>query len=155
MLNILFTRDEHVFTLIHNICAIHAHALGAIHITPFRVTLATASLGCIPVLVSFSESIGILWEEIATEELLWGRLEGEVLDVLATTVARAVIGAGSAGTTLAFVTREALAFTGIAITNTAVGAFGISVVIAEFVGGINPSKFEGTHTLRAVTGCVS
>jgi hypothetical protein len=66
-------------------------------------------------------------------------------------VTRTVVRAGGACTRFALVAREALTLAGIAITDSTVGAFGISVVVTEFVGGIHPSELEWADALGAIT----
>jgi hypothetical protein len=136
--------------LVHNIIAHHAHTLGAVNITPLRVTLTSTGLAGIPVLVGITERVGLLREEAPSIELLGGRLERQIFDVLAASVAGAVVGASGACTSLAFISREAFAFSGVTVADTAIGAFGILVTITLFVRSVNPGELKRTHALRAI-----
>jgi len=66
-------------------------------------------------------------------------------------VTRTVVRAGRACTRFALVARKALTFAGITIADSAVGAFGISVVVTKLVGGIYPSELEWANALGAIT----
>jgi hypothetical protein len=137
--------------LVHDVITVHAHALGAINISPLGVTDTTSGLLSIPVLVSITEAVSLLLEEGPGIELLGGTSEWKVLNVLATSVTRAVVGTSSTGTSLTFISREALTFTRITITDATVGALSVLVVVSKFIRCINPSELERADTLRAIT----
>jgi hypothetical protein len=78
-------------------------------------------------------------------------LERKILDFLATTMSRAIVGTGCAGTCLTFISRKALALAGLTITDSTVGTFRIFVVVTELIRSVDPSELKGTNTLRTVT----
>jgi hypothetical protein len=151
VLGVLLAGFQKIIALVHNIIAHHAHTLGAVNITPFRVALTSTGLAGIPVLVGIAERVGLLREEAPRIVLLRSRLERQVLYVLAASVAGAVVRARGTCTTLAFISREALALTGVAVADTAVGAFGILVTITLLVRSVNPGELKRAHALRAIT----
>jgi len=67
----------------------------------------------------------------------------------------AVIRACSTGTTLSFISREALTLTSFTVTDATVGTLSILVVISELVGSIHPGELERADALRAITTVVS
>jgi len=67
-------------------------------------------------------------------------------------VTGAVIGAGGALASLAFITREACALTSCAITDALGSAFNILVVVSKFIGCIDPSEFEWANSVGAISG---
>jgi len=75
----------------------------------------------------------------------------ELLDVVASTVARAVVGAGGSSASLSSVSLEALTLTSGAIAVTLVGALSIGVGSVGGSGGINPGQTVAANTLRAVS----
>jgi len=80
--------------------------------------------------------------------------KGGVLNVFASAVARAIIGAGCARAGLAFVAIKALAFAGVTIADTTVSAFGVLMEKSLAVGRVNPGDFERANTLRAIARIV-
>jgi hypothetical protein len=96
--------------------------------------------------------MSLLREKAPGIVLLRGALEGEVLDILAPAVARAVIGARGTCTRLALVSGEAITLAGLAIADATVGTFGVLVVVAQLVGSVHPRKLKGAYTLGAITG---
>jgi len=75
----------------------------------------------------------------------------ELLDVVASTVARAVVGAGGSSASLSSVSLEALTLTSGAIAETLVGALSVGVGSVGGSGGINPGLTEAANTLGAVS----
>jgi len=75
----------------------------------------------------------------------------ELLNVVASTVARAVVGAGGSSASLSGVSLEALTLTSSAIADTLVGALSVGVGSVGCSGSINPGLTEAANTLRAVS----
>merc|ERR1719498_1278294 len=75
---------------------------------------------------------------------------GELLDVLAGTVAGAGVGAGGTAAALALVAVEALALAGLAVADALVAALGVVVSLVGAVGGVSPSEGEGAGAKGAV-----
>jgi len=75
----------------------------------------------------------------------------ELLNVVASTVARAVVGAGGSSASLSSVSLEALTLTSGAIAETLVGALSVCMGSVGGSGGINPGLTEAANTLRAVS----
>jgi len=75
----------------------------------------------------------------------------ELLNVVASTVARAVVGAGGSSASLSGVSLEALTLTSGAIADTLVGALSVGVGSVGCSGSINPGLTEAANTLRAVS----
>jgi len=147
---LVLSSDGQCLSLVHNVGTIRAHALGAVNITIFRITDATTSFSLVPLVVV--EGFSSLLTELTLLEVVScnGSIR-HILDILATTMARAVIRAGSSGASTAFITREAFAFTRVAVADTTVRAFSILVAAADVVGSIYPSDIVGANTLRTVT----
>jgi hypothetical protein len=140
-----------VITLVHHIIAPGAEALRAVNITELGVADAGTSLLVVPLVEGGGFDV---LDELAAESI--GAVEGAVgkakgLDVLAGSVAGAIIGAGSSLASLAFVSLEALAFTGTTVADTLVGALGVLVEFTIPVRGVHPSELEGADTVRAIT----
>jgi hypothetical protein len=66
-------------------------------------------------------------------------------------MAGAIIRAAGTSACTTFVTGKAFAFTGIAVTDTAVGALCVLVVCANAIGGIDPSNVIRTDSLGTIT----
>jgi hypothetical protein len=77
-------------------------------------------------------------------------LEREILDFLATSMSRAIIRARGTGTSLALISREALALARLAVADATVRTLRILVVVTELIGSIHPSELKGADALRAI-----
>lgn len=109
---------------IEDIVSIGAHSLRAINVAISWITDATTNLAVIPATVG--EGLGVLNEESVVIVSI-GSCEMQVLDVLACSMSRAIIGAGSSLAALSFIPIKALALASLAIANTAIGTLGILV----------------------------
>merc|ERR1719183_1321853 len=95
-----------VQTAVHHVVTMRAHALGAVNISVLGVADTAADLSMVKAVE------GERLSELVELKVLVGKLrsaKGEVIDVLAGTVPRAVIGARSALASLSFVAVKALA----------------------------------------------
>jgi hypothetical protein len=112
-----------------------AHALGAIEVTVLRITHTGTNLVLVESMVS--ERLFVLGElKVLVREL--SGTEGELIDVLASTMTRAIIGARGALASLSFVAIKALAFTRFTVAKTLASTFSISVT--SVVGGLRKTK---------------
>jgi len=156
-LHLIFDRLGEIWSLIHNICAELTHSLRAINITILRIANTAASFVHVPVVVR--KSLGLLIQETTIHSSSSVVVEGNnfvgfILNVRASAVARAIVGACCALTSLALVSREAFTFTGISVANTSISTFSVSMMSTTFVGCINPCKLIGANSLRAVARVV-
>ena len=133
LLHLVLLRRQKVVSLVHNIGAKLAQSLGAIHIAVLGVTFAATGLVIVPTVIVVG--VGVLRKEVAA--LLDGigvvrRHLGkrQVLNIFASAVAGAIIGAGSSLASLALISGEAFALTGASVADTLVGALGIFVEVA-------------------------
>jgi len=138
--------------VVKNISSVWAHNLGAVNIAIGGIALAGTSLSLVP--VSVGKGLGILVESLGVVVIPCGSKVG-VLDVLAGSVARAVVRAGRAAATLTAVTLEALALTSGAVADTLVTALSIGVSRGGGAEGggrsSHPGEGVGAHTLGAVS----
>jgi hypothetical protein len=127
-----------------------AHALGAIEVTILRIAHAATNL--VLVESTIGERLFVLGElKVLMREL--SSTEGELIEVLTSTVTRAIIGARGTLASLSFVTIKALTFTRFTVAKTLASTFSISV--ASVVGGlrktklgfVNPGELKGTDSV--------
>jgi hypothetical protein len=78
-------------------------------------------------------------------------VNGKFFDELTGTVSGAVVGAGGSSASLSFITFETLAFTGLSVTDTLVGAFSVVMGLRVKGGGINPGEFKGALSFGTVS----
>ena len=138
-LNLVEESIGEIQSFVHHIVRLGAHSSRAVDISVMRIAEATSGLLHIPVIVS----------EVVHGSLVNGaivvtphRAEGEVLKVLASAVARAVVGAGGSLAAFASVTLEALTFAGGSVADTSARALSVLVDVTINIGIINPSDFE-------------
>jgi hypothetical protein len=103
--------------------------------------------------VAVSEGLGSLLNGRSRVLSPGGRVSN-VLNVLAGSVAGAVIGAGSSLAALAFISIEASALARGSVANAAASALKVLVEPALGVGGINPGDLERADALRAIARVV-
>mmetsp|Transcript_41403 Transcript_41403/g.103473 ORF Transcript_41403/g.103473 Transcript_41403/m.103473 type:complete len:209 (+) Transcript_41403:343-969(+) len=121
LLDLVLMGVQQVVSLVHDIITVLAQSLGAINITILGVALTAASLVAVPAVVW--ESVGVLGKETvnAGHSVLVISLdlsERHVLNILAAAMTGAIIRTGSSLAALAFISGEALAFTGASVANT-------------------------------------
>jgi len=134
LLNLVLLGAQQVISLVHNIGAELAQSLGAVHISVLGVAFAATGLVIVPAVVVVC--LGVLGKEVTS--LLDGQVgvisrhlgERQVLNIFASAVAGAIIGAGSSLASLALISGEAFALTGTSVADTLVGALGIFVEVA-------------------------
>jgi hypothetical protein len=140
---------------IHHVISMRAHALGAVNIAILGVANAASDLTVVKAIVS--ESLLKLVElKVLIRKL--GGTEGKLVDVFASSMAGAIIGARSALAALSFVTVKAFAFTTVAVAKTLAGTLSISMT--SVIGGlsyanlgvVNPRKLKRANSVRAITG---
>jgi hypothetical protein len=148
-LNLVEKSVGEVQSLIHDIVGLGAHSSRAIHIGVVRVAEATSSLLHVP-LVESEVVLGSLVNRaiIVTPH----RAKGEVFEVFASAVTRAVIGAGGSLAAFASVTFEAFAFTSRSIADTSSRAFSILVDVTINIWVVNPSNFIRAYSVGTITG---
>jgi len=132
---------------VKNVVTVGAHSLGAVEVTVQGIAHASALLVAVPVVVS--EGLG-LSKETLRGVIVPGGSVVEVLDVLASTVTGAVVGAGSALAALALIAIEALALTSVTAANTSARALKVLVEVAVDIGSINPGNLVRADSLRAI-----
>lgn len=149
---VLVSIKEHL-TLVEDISGIGAHALGAISISPLRIAEAATGLSLIPTVVV--EGVGRVSPAVTSGRGVDGVSKrtgvAKILNVLASAVTGAVVGARGTLATLALVTLEALAFSGLTIADTLTGALSVLVVGTRISRGVYPGKLEGADTVGAIT----
>jgi hypothetical protein len=132
-----------------------AHTLGAVNITVLRVTDTSTDL------VVVESIVGERLRQLSELHVLIGKLsgtKGKLVDVLASTMTRAVIGARSTLASLSFVTIEALALTGLTVAKSLASTLSVSVTSiivglgSANIGAVNPGELEGADSVRAITG---
>jgi hypothetical protein len=128
---------------------VRAHSLGAVHISVLGIAHALSALQAIPFLIG--DSVVGVRLEVGHASLAIHRAQSEVVDVLAGSVAGAVIGARRSGASLAFVTVKALAKASSAVADTLTRALSVVVEGTQVVGGVYPSNLEGAHTVGAIS----
>jgi len=134
---------------IHHIIPVGAKAFGAINITILGIANAGTSLLVVPLIQA--KGLNVL-DKLTLLVTIERRVSiTKRLNVLAGTVTRAIIGAGGSLASFAFVSLEALALTGLTVADSLVGTFSILVEIIVAIRCINPGKFEGADTVRAIT----
>lgn len=149
-LDLVLGRVGEVRSQIHHVSAMVTQSLGAIHVAIASVAIATAGLGVVPQQVV--ERVRFLRVEVSMLKILRNSSVGEILDVHAATMARAIVGARRALARLALIARKAFALTRIAVANTAVSALGILVEASHLVRGVHPSELERADSFRTITG---
>jgi len=126
-------------------------ALAKRAVSSLVVRVADTSLDLLGIPESVIECVGSGSElTVADLELAAVTRGRELLDVVASTVARAVVGAGGSSASLTGVSLEALALTGGTVADTLVGALSVGVSSGRRSGGINPGLTEAAHSLGAV-----
>jgi len=126
-------------------------ALAKRAVSSLVVRVADTSLDLLGIPESVIECVGSGSElTVADLELAAVTRGRELLDVVASTVARAVVGAGGSSASLTGVSLEALALTGSTVADTLVGALSVGVSSGRRSGGINPGLTEAAHSLGAV-----
>jgi len=148
-LGLILGADQQVVAVIKYIRTVGAHALGAIEVAICRVTNTGAGLHRIP---AFILERGSMFLDANRGIIIPGGGVSEVINVLASAVARAVIRAGAAVACLSFIAIKASAHTSRAIANALTSTLNIFVVSAGVVGSIHPREFVGAHAIRAVSG---
>jgi len=148
VLHLVFFRCKQIITMVQNISAVRAHSLGAINIAVGGIALALTNLFVVPVAVNeglslIEEQSGLVIRPVGSKH--------QILNVFASSVTRAIIGASEASTGFAFIAVKAVAFSSGTITHTLSSAFRILVVASRFIRSINPSNFVGANTIGAIT----
>jgi len=118
-LNVLGQGKILVDSVVKNVVTVGAHSLGAVKVTVQGVTHAGALLVAVPVVVG--EGLGLSKETLLRVIVPGGSIV-QVLDVLAGTVAGAIVGTGSALAALALIAIEALALASVTTANTSARA---------------------------------
>jgi len=126
--------------------------LRAIDITPVRITDASAGFVAIP--ISVVEGLRISIESLRFEIIPSSGI-AKVLNVLASAMSGAIIGAGAALASLAFITIEASALTRVTLADTTTSTFHILVEVSIDIRVIHPGDLIGADSLRAVRGVVA
>jgi hypothetical protein len=126
--------------------------LRAIDITPVRITDASAGFVAIP--VSVVEGLGFSIKSIRGV-IIPSRGIAKVLDILASAMSRAIIGAGAALASLAFIAVEASALTRVTLADTTTSTLHILVEVSIDIREVNPCDLIGADSLRAVRGVVA
>jgi hypothetical protein len=135
-----------------------AHTLGAVVVTILRITDTATNLVLVESTVG--ESLVQLSEfKVLVREL--SGTKGELVDVLASTMPRAVIGARSTLAALSFITLKTFAFTSFTVAKTLTSAFSISMtsVVGSLgeskLGVVNPGELKGANSVGAITSITS
>jgi hypothetical protein len=147
-LDLVIIGGKEVVSHVNNIISMRALSLGAVHISVLSVAHATSGLGLVPFVISKLFGVRL---EVSRLVVIPDSTVGHVLNVLARTMAGAVIGAGGSLASLAFVTVEALTHTRATIANTLSRALSVVVHLTLGVGSVNPSDVEGANAIRAIT----
>jgi hypothetical protein len=135
-----------------NIVSVRAHSLGAVNIAVGGIAQAAAGLAGVPVVV--------VEGNFATCEVhQLGRIPlsrvGEIIHILAGSVARAIIGASGSLARFAFKPVEARALASASVAYTSSGALGIFMESSQRIGSINPCELKRTNSIRAVSTVVT
>jgi hypothetical protein len=150
-LDVLVKGQVLVNSVVQDIVAVRAHSLGAVKVAIQGIAHASTLLVAVPIVVG--EGLR-LHEEALLGIIVPGGSVVKVFDVLAGTVAGAVVGAGSALAALTLVAIEALALTRVTSADTSARALQVLVEVAVDIGGINPRDLVGAHSLRAISTVV-
>jgi len=150
-LDVLVQDQVLVDTSVQNIVTIGAHSLGAINIAVQGIADTSALLMSVPTVVV--KGLGVSMESSGLV-VVPGGLEVQVLNVLAGTVTRAVIGAGSSLAALALIAIKASTFTSVTLADTTTRALQVLVEVTIEIRSINPGNLIGTHSLRAISTVV-
>jgi hypothetical protein len=131
-----------------------ASAVRTIRTFPVRITLAALDLPCVPervVVASVltfvnSRNFKVITRDAESFVVILGTLVldvfDEFVDVLARSMAGALVGTGGTAAALAFVTVEALALARLAVTGTFVGTLSVVVGIVIVGTDVDPSELE-------------
>jgi hypothetical protein len=141
--------EQKVISNIQNVIAMGAHSLGAVNISVLGITHTLSVLLGVPFFVRDSV-VGVRFE-VRNTSLTVHSSKGKIVKVLASSMARAIIRAGSSGAGLAFVAIKALAKTGGTITDSLASALSIVVERSITVGRVNPCDLKGANAIRAIT----
>jgi len=152
LLNLVLGGDQQIVSHIQNISSVGAHSLRAINIAISGVADTAANLAVIP--LSVRESLGII-SVVLLRVVIPGGSIGHVLNILTSTMSRAIIGGGSSLASLAFVTVKASTLTTVSVANTAASALSVLVEGSLVVRSINPSQLKRANTFRAITAVVA
>jgi hypothetical protein len=143
---------------VHHVVTMWAHALRAVEVTVLRITDAAADLVLVESTVS--ERLAVLGKlKVLVRE--FSGTEGKLVEVFASTMTRAIIGARGTLAPLSFVSIKALTFTRFTVAKTLASTFGISVtsVISRFretkLRVVNPGELKGADSVGAVTSITS
>jgi len=150
VLNLVLQNLVQVVSLIHQIITPRAQTLRAINVTILGVADASTGLLVVPLTEREGVDIGIeLSENLAIERAVG---MAKSLNVLAVSMAGAIIGASGSLASLSFVSLKAFAFTSNTVADTLVSTFSILVEISTSVRSVYPRKLKGADTVRAITG---
>jgi hypothetical protein len=122
-----------------DVISVGAHALGAVNIAIGGVADTAASLACVPNVVVVGELSAL---DVGNGVVIPLRRVGHVLNVLAGSVARAIVGARGTLASLALVTIEAATFAGGSVANATASTLSVLVEDTGRIRSINPSQLE-------------
>lgn len=151
VLHLVLLGHDQVVAHGQHVVAIGAHALGAVDVAVGGVANAAAGLAGVPVVIVEGQLTAL---EVREPVLIPSSGEGHILDILACSVATAIVGAGGALARLALITVKASALSGSSVANTSAGTFSILVERTKSIRSINPSKLKGADAVRAVSAVV-
>lgn len=147
-LDMVLLLQEKVFTISQGIGSVRAESLGTINVSVLSITDAPTGLGLVPPVVGgtvrITAEVFLIPVRVHSHEI-------HVLDVLASTMSRALVGAGGAVASLALVALEALTQARAAVANTAAGALSVAVKLSSLVGRVNPSQLKRADAVRAIS----
>ena len=150
LLHLILRGDKEVVSDVQDIISVGAHSLRAVDIAVGGIADTAADLAVVPVLV-FEGDILL---EVRNNIVVPAGGVCHILDILARSVAGAVIGAGSSLASLALITVKACALTSATVANTSAGTLCILVESTTSVRGINPSQFKRANSIGTISAFV-